>query len=234
MVIYIFFCLLFQYETSLSDLCQLWNRIYEKIQYGTVDRKIAGKALRMVTKEIHKMANVPPDSVSYFPVEGYGLEDVGGHGNGFVPRQYDFLHGNVHRGHPAHDIFILDRNQDCRDDKTGKSVRILAMTGGIVVGKKTDWTSGDDLRGGNYLMIFQPGSMRYYYYAHNDSVLVDIGQIVKAGTPVATVGRTGRSAYSAKSPTHLHLMVLQLTEEKTHPYNYYEELKKSVFTKKPG
>jgi peptidoglycan LD-endopeptidase LytH len=233
LVIHILVFFLLPIEMNLNDLCQLWNKIYEKIQYGTVDRRIAGKALRTIITEIHAKVHVPADTDMYFPVEGYGLQDVGGQGSGFIPRQYNFLHGNVHRGHPAHDIFIQDRDMDAKDDKTKQHTRVLAMTGGIVIGRKTDWTPGDTLRGGNYLMIYNPNLFRYYYYAHNDSILVDIGQIVKAGDPVATVGRTGRTASLAKSPTHLHLMVLQLSAEKTEPYNYYDELKKSVFTQRP-
>lgn len=230
MILSVFICVLFQFEVAVNDLCHLWNRIYQRIQYGTVDRKIAGKALRILIQQIHKRIEVPADSALYFPLEGYGLQDVGDQGKGFVRRQYNFLHGNVHRGHPAHDIFIIDRNYDALDDRTGKPVKVLAMSGGIVIGKKTDWSENDDLRGGNYLMIYNPVMSRYYYYAHNDSILVNIGDIVKAGTPVATVGRTGRNATKSKSPTHLHLMVLQLTQDKTEPYNYYEDLKKSVLT----
>ncbi len=222
--------LLMQYDLNLYDLCGLWNQVYRKIQYGTVDRKMAGKALQKIINEIHDRVSLPADSVFYFPVEGYGLPDVGGGGKGFIPRKYNFLHGNVHRGHPAHDIFIKDRDMDCLDDATKKPVRILAMAGGIVVGMKTDWAVGDSLRSGNFVMIYNPPLRRYYYYAHNDSVFINIGDFVTAGTPIATVGRTGRSANMTRSPTHLHLMVLKVTPEKSEPYNYYDELKKSVFT----
>lgn len=231
-MILIFLWLWIQIPFSLNDLCEAWNRIYHQVQYGTVDRKLAGRALRELTRQIHDLAEIPKDSVFYFPVEGYGLADVGRDGKGFIPRRYNFLHGNAHRGHPAHDIFIKDRNSDGLDDDTGKPVRVLAMDGGIVLSLKTDWSHGDSLRGGNFILIYNPHRRRYYYYAHNDSIYASVGAVVKAGDPIATIGRTGRSAYRKDSPTHLHLMVLQLSDQKYEPYDFYPELKKSKLTRK--
>jgi len=90
------------------------------------------------------------------------------------------------------------------------------------------------LRGGNYLMIFNPNLNRYYYYAHNQNLLVNVGDIVKARTRIAIVGRTGKNASPARSQTHLHLMVLQLTDDRGEPYNYYDELVKSVKVTSPS
>ncbi|MBL7959478.1 M23 family metallopeptidase [bacterium] len=219
----IFFLYLFQNPYPV-ELCSQWNALYEKIQYGSVDRKENGKVLRHIVKEIRELVTVPKDSVFYFPIEGYNVASVGGNGSGFIERKYNFLHGNAHRGHPAHDIFIHDTDQNGLDDNTGKPAYVLAMTDGIVLGAKTNWTENDTLRGGNYLMLYNPNLDRYYYYAHNNQILVQVGDIVRAGTRIATVGRTGRNASPKRSPTHLHLMVLQITDEKGKPYNYYQEL----------
>lgn len=217
------FLLILQNPTS-EELCRQWNALYEKIQYGTVDRKENGKILRGIVKQLREAIIVPQDSIFYFPIEGYDQGSVGGNGSGFIERSYSFLQGNAHRGHPAHDIFIHDVNQDELDDHTGKPAYVIAMTDGIVIGAKTDWTEQDTLRGGNYLMLYNPNLDRYYYYAHNGRILVKVGDIIRAGTRIATVGRTGRNAFPKRSPTHLHLMVLQITDEKGKPYNYYQEL----------
>jgi len=222
-------------DSTVRMLCEHWNVLYERMQYGSVDRPAAGRVLRYISGYLRKNINVPQDSNFYFPVENYGLPDVGGKkGDGFVRRRYNFLHGNSHRGHPAHDIFVHDDDQDGMDDRTKKPVYVIAMTDGIVVGAKTDWVAQDTLRGGNYLMIFNPNLNRYYYYAHNQNLLVNVGDIVKAGTRIAIVGRTGKNASPARSQTHLHLMVLQLTDDRGEPYNYYDELVKSVKVTSPS
>jgi len=219
----LFFLYLFQNPYPV-ELCNKWNTLYEKIQYGSVDRKENGKVLRQIVKQLRELVTVPQDSVFYFPIEGYNVASVGGNGSGFIERSYRFLDGNAHRGHPAHDIFIHDADQNGLDDNTGKPAYVIAMTDGIVLGAKTNWTEQDSLRGGNYLMLYNPNLDRYYYYAHSNQILVQVGDMVRAGTRIATVGRTGRNAFPKRSPTHLHLMVLQITDEKGKPYNYYQEL----------
>ncbi|MCB0832249.1 MAG: M23 family metallopeptidase [Bacteroidetes bacterium] len=212
-------------------LCQEWNDTYRGIQYRTVDRREAGKMLRLLTRQLKELIPAPEDTSLYFPLEGYDISSVGGNGSGYIERQYNFSHGNVHRGHPAHDIFIHDTNQDMVDDRTGKPAHVLAMAGGIVVAAKTDWAKNDSLRGGNYIMIYDPLRDRYYYYAHNNTVLVKIGDIVPPGFRIATVGRSGRNASPARSSTHVHVMVIQLTDDRGKPINYYEELKSAKTTK---
>jgi len=118
------------------ELCNQWNSLYEKMQYGSVDRKEKGKVLRQIVKQLRELITVQQDSSFYFPIEGYDVASVGGNGSGFIERTYNFLHGNAHRGHPAHDIFIHDTNQDGMDDNTGKAAYIIAMTDGIVLGAK--------------------------------------------------------------------------------------------------
>lgn len=210
-------------------LCRDWNDLYNDMLRGNVERFEAGKILRQIVRAIKEQTVVPPEPDYYFPIEGYGIEDVGGtKGDGYVPNRYNFLQGNNHSGHPAHDIFIWDDNQDCLDDGTKKPVHVLAMTEGIVLAVRNDWTSEDTLRGGNYIMIYNPNLDRYYYYAHSREVLVRVGDIIHAGQRISTVGRTGRNAAQRRSQTHLHLMVLQITDEKGKPVNFYNELKRAI------
>jgi murein DD-endopeptidase MepM/ murein hydrolase activator NlpD len=164
-----------------------------------------------------------------FPLRGYNSAAIGGkNGSGYIAGCYSFFDGNKHGGHPAHDIFIQDANQDCIDDKTGKDVEVLSCTGGIVVATETTWQPGSIQRGGNYIMIYAPAERRFLYYAHNKTLLVKPGDIVTAGQAIATVGRSGANAAKKRSPTHLHFMVLKLdAEDYPRPENSYDMLKKA-------
>jgi murein DD-endopeptidase MepM/ murein hydrolase activator NlpD len=145
-----------------------------------------------------------------FPVAGYGLSDADM--KGYVDEGYDFFSGIRHADHPAVDIFIFDRNHDCLDDRTKKPVDVLSMSPGIVVSVYTGWEPGNALRGGNSIYIYDPVSKGLFYYAHQASVMVSVGEIVKPGDIIGTVGRTGVHAYAKRSPTHLHVMYLKYPE----------------------
>jgi len=163
-----------------------------------------------------------------FPLRGYGPQAIGGgRSHGYAPRGYDWFDGNRHGGHPSLDIFIRDGNHDDRDDRTGVYVQVLSVTGGIVVARETGWKPGSRLRGGNYLWIYDPTSDALVYYAHNRSVLAEIGQIVKPGDPIALVGRTGLNAYRRRSPTHLHLTYLEWKTGSFAPRTIYRQLLES-------
>lgn len=146
-----------------------------------------------------------------FPVKNYSIKQVGGKlNNGYIAKGYDFFDGNKHKGHPARDIFIYDKNQDCLDDNSKLPVHIVSASSGIVISSENDWTQDSNLRGGKYIWIYEPNENMLYYYAHNDSIFVKIGQIVNAGDKIANMGRTGLNAYKKRSPTHLHFMCLKL------------------------
>lgn len=165
-----------------------------------------------------------------FPVEGYGTGDIGGGGTGYITGEYDYFKKGA-KGfiHPAHDIFVRDRNQDNLDDRTGKPVYILSVNDGIVITVNTGWTPQSTLKGGNYIYIYDPYMDAMVYYAHNDSVFVKPGDLVKRGDKIATMGRTGLNAYPKRSPTHLHFMTLKIDNGYPKPYNPLPELKDSEF-----
>ena len=164
-----------------------------------------------------------------FPVEGYSSKAIGGtHGEGYIPNGYDYFDGNKHGGHPAQDVFIYDKNQDCKDDRTEKFVNVRSASNGIVVALEKDWDSASSLRGGKYIWIYAPNDNALFYYAHNHEVFVNAGQIISAGDTIATVGRTGLNAFKQRSPTHLHFMKLALDDEfYPKPVNTYQELLKA-------
>lgn len=171
-----------------------------------------------------------------FPVAGYSAAAIEKSRNhGFVPNGYDFFSGNRHGGHPAYDIFIRDRNQDRRDDRTRKAVQIVSMTGGVVVALENQWSQGSRLRGGKYIWIYDPANNLLLYYAHNDELFVEPGTIVKPGDLLATMGRSGRNAAKRRSPTHLHFSALRLNGGQLRPVPFYHELQRALqVSNQPG
>ena len=163
-----------------------------------------------------------------FPVAGYSaaaIEKRGSHG--FVASGYDFFNGNRHGGHPAYDIFIRDRNQDSRDDRTGKAVQVVSMTGGVVVALEKQWKQGSRLRGGRYIWVYDPANDLLIYYAHNEELFVEPGMLVKPGDLLATMGRSGLNAAKRRSPTHLHFSVLRLVDGQPLPLPVYNVLQRA-------
>lgn len=163
-----------------------------------------------------------------FPLKGYNSSAIGGtHGNGYFDKGYHYLDGNKHGAHPAHDIFIDDKNQDCIDDRTGKPVDVLSVDDGWVIACCNEWESNSNMRGGKFIWIYHPKADVFTYYAHNNNIFVKPGSYVTQGQKIAEVGRTGYNAYKKRSPTHLHFSEFKLVDGIPVPYNPYEQLKKA-------
>ncbi|MDD2541392.1 MAG: M23 family metallopeptidase [Desulfuromonadaceae bacterium] len=239
----ILFCLLLAYSTafaapspaatSMDALCANYNKLNTMIRDSRISKVAARLKLSVQLSEIRTeyyqkggKNYVPSEWV--FPLAGYDARaiDKGKH-HGFIPYGYDFFSGNRHGGHPAYDIFIRDRNQDCRDDQSGNEVEVLSMTGGIVVALDKKWQAGSGLRGGNYIWIFDPTNELLVYYAHNEELFVEPGTIVKPGDLLATVGRSGFNAAKRRSPTHLHFSVLRVRDGQPVPLDVYRELQQT-------
>lgn len=170
-----------------------------------------------------------PSSAWVFPLQGYTSKAIGGiNGNGYISSGYNYFDGNKHGGHPAHDIFINDKNQDDLDDKTKSPVNVLSVSGGVVISMETKWDTASPLKGGKYIWIYDPSSNSLFYYAHNSRVFVSLGQIVQPGELLANVGRTGFNAFKKRSPTHLHFMRLVFDKDYyPKPVNTYNDLLKA-------
>lgn len=203
-----------------------WDGLEKMIRDGTVDKVTAKKRIVSLHRTLKKQyGEIGKDAEYRFPVLGYGPDSIGGvRGSGFRPKEYDFYDGNRHGGHPAHDIFIKDENQDTLDDDTGKPVGIAAYAGGVVLAVNTEWEYPSDIRSGKYVWIFTPALDRYCYYVHLGSISVKPGDIVAAGQAIGTLGRTGKNAYPRRSPTHLHFSCLTFNYGKMTPYNTYKDL----------
>ena len=217
---------------SQMDPASEWNLLYLKIRDGDISKEKAQeklKELEVSLKDFYlKTTNRKQDDRLCFPLKGYGPSAIGGKGgSGYQAQGYDFFDGNRHKGHPAHDIFIRDTNQDGLDDITMKPVEVISASSGIVVSVNLNWEPSSPIRGGNYIWIFEPVKSRYYYYAHLNVILVKVGQVVSKGERIGTVGRTGVNAYPKRSPTHLHFTVHQSIDGYPKPMNPYSELTKA-------
>lgn len=220
-------------NNNLAAACASYDELNRRIRDG----KIAVAAARIefaqrlsdVRKEYYRRGGRDYAATEWvFPLAGHDLRSIGGGRNhGFVPGGYDFFNGNRHGGHPALDIFIRDRNQDSRDDRTGQPVRVLSLTGGVVVALEREWETSSSLRGGKYIWIYDPANDLLVYYAHNEQLQVQLGQIVEPGQPLATVGRSGLNAAKRRSPTHLHFSVLRLVSGQPQPLNVYSDLQRA-------
>lgn len=210
-----------------------WNQIVDRVRDTTYKKNQAIDSLRNFFDELNDFIrkNYPmvyDRSVWVFPVKGYTSSAIGGtNGSGYVVGDFDFFVQNSGI-HPAHDIFINDRNQDNIDDKTGKPVEILSMSGGIVIETRTNWgPEMMNIKGGNIVYVYDNYSDGLFYYAHLDKVFVKVGDFVTPGQVLGTMGRTGKNAYPSRSPTHLHIMYLKNLDGDLVPQDIYKDLLKA-------
>lgn len=213
-----------------------WNELQAVIRDGTIGRDASRKGIVRLGGMLRESASREDiRSPFHFPVKGYGPDSIGGTGgSGFRPAGYDFYDGNRHGGHPAHDLFILDQDGDGLDSATGKEAEIVSFSDGIVVGVNPSWQYPSGIRGGVYIWMYDPADNRYYYYAHLAQALVSPGARVRAGDTIALLGRTGKNAWSKRSPTHLHFMCLSFDEGRMTPHDTYQELLDSVVVTREG
>jgi murein DD-endopeptidase MepM/ murein hydrolase activator NlpD len=206
-----------------------WHLLYLKIRDSEISKEEALTKLKSLepllkNHNIKSPKGKPEDRLG-FPLKGYGPSAIGGKGgSGYQPEGYDFFDGNRHKGHPGHDIFIRDKNQDGLDDVTGKPVEVISVSPGIVVSVNLNWEASSPIRGGNYIWVYDPIKSRYYYYAHLNEIFVSVGQIIAKADRLGTLGRTGVKAYPKRSPTHLHFVVHHSVAGYPKPINPYSEL----------
>lgn len=218
----------------LASACKSFNTLNTRIRDNRIDSTSARIELKRLLAEVREEyyragGRTYPKSAWVFPLEGYDVRAIsGGRQHGYTARGYDFYSGNRHGGHPSYDIFIRDRNQDSLDDRSGKPVKVRSLTGGVVVALEQEWEPGSRLRGGKYLWIYDPASELLVYYAHNGELSVKLGEIVGPGDVLATVGRSGYNAAKWRSPTHLHLTVVQVSDGRVSPLAVYEDLRRSA------
>jgi murein DD-endopeptidase MepM/ murein hydrolase activator NlpD len=222
-----------QAGVTLVELCNEFNGLNSAIRDNRIGKPLAKERVRSVLAKIrseYRASGGKEHGVEewVFPLQGYGPRAIGGvRGNGYRRGGYDYFDGNRHTGHPSHDIFIRDSKQRSLDDATGKPVSVLSVSGGVVVAAEKEWAVSSRLRGGKYLWIYDPAADALFYYAHNSTLLVTVGDLVSPGDVIACVGRSGLNAHKRRSPTHLHFTCLSLSEGVPVPVNIYRELVRS-------
>ena len=217
-------------SNNLQTLCKEFNILNTQIRDNTINKISAQTEYKRLISLIKTAYNENKGkyytkSDWIFPLQGYNANSIGGkNGNGYISGSYNYFDGNKHTGHPAQDIFIIDRNQDCLDDKTGQPVNVLSVTGGVVIATENSWKSESKLRGGIYAWVFNVTDNSILYYAHMKEVFVKPGDMIKPGDIIGTVGRTGLNAFAKRSPTHLHFGLLILKDNLPKAQNVYTDL----------
>ena len=210
--------------------CREFDRLNSLVRDGNIPKETARAEipglLRLIREWYHQAGGTSSTRADWvFPLKGYMVTAVGGgRTHGYLPKGYSYYDGNRHGGHPSLDIFIRDRNRDDRDDQTVEYVAVLAVSGGIVVARETEWQEGSKLRGGKYLWVYDPSTDHLFYYAHLRETVVSVGSIIMPGDTLGFVGRTGLNAHKKRSPTHLHLTCLTTTTSSLLPENIYPDL----------
>lgn len=212
-----------------GDVFADWDALEKRIRDNLLPKAEARRLLVRLHARLREAAGSggKPDR-PVFPVRGARLGDVGGkNGSGFDARGFDYYDGTRHHAHPAHDIFIPDRDFDARDDRTGRPVEVLAFNGGVVAALNGSWDEGSHVRGGIYTWVYDPSRDRLCVYAHLSVLAVKLGQRLEAGAVVGWVGRTGKNAHPRRSPTHLHFSCYAFDEGRMTPVDTWEELRRA-------
>lgn len=217
------------YAQDIKSICKNINELNNTVLEGHISKTSAKEQFKALMATLDKLVNHHNADHSWvFPLQGYRAGAIGGvRGNGYSDKGYNYFDGNKHAAHPAHDIFIRDKNQDGLDDKTQQPVNVLAMADGVVLACCNKWDNNSALRGGRYIWIYHPQLNMISYYAHNRAIFVVPGDMVKQAQKIAEVGRTGFNAFKKRSPTHLHFGTYRLQAGLPVPFNGYIELTKA-------
>jgi murein DD-endopeptidase MepM/ murein hydrolase activator NlpD len=154
-------------------------------QAKTAEKTIAKTAQKPETAPAKSKASLPGSKKLIWPVEGN------------IYSTFNATRGR--RKHGAIDIV------------TEKGVPIAAAADGIV---SVASNGGKGFSGYGKIVILDHGKGLYTLYAHCDKLLVKMGQRVKAGEYIATVGRTGRA-----TTNHCHFEV-RISGKKYDPLAY--------------
>lgn len=228
--------LLFFYHNSIAqknyDASEKWNELDKKIVNADIDKDNAVELMQEYNDDLRiyykTRVNILPTREEWvFPLKNFTSIHFRDYGNDYKVLGYDYFQGSNTKGHPAHDIMILDSNKDLMDDSTKAPVDVVSMSGGIVVATDTTWAAGSLLRGGRYVKIFDVVNDGLFYYSHLSEVNVRAGDVVSPGDKIGEVGRTGRKAILAPGRTHLHVGYLRFEDDYPVPEDIITDLRKS-------
>jgi murein DD-endopeptidase MepM/ murein hydrolase activator NlpD len=215
---------------SQQTVYELWHKTDMLIRDNRIDKDKAIDSINLyVQLTMNELKSTGVKSTKkadwVYPLSDWTWNSYRTNGKDYKSERFDYFQGGEYKGHPAHDIFILDKDSNGVEDSTGRKVKAVSMVNGVVISLHNEWKTGDKLRSGNYVKIFDPGTKAIFYYSHLDTVFVNVGDVVKAGDAVAYVGRTGRKAIHGK--THLHIAYYKIDEGYPKPVDIIEELYKA-------
>ncbi|MEO6693912.1 MAG: M23 family metallopeptidase [Ignavibacteria bacterium] len=209
-----------------------WDALDDKIINSTIDEDEAIELMYsyepLLKKYFYKNNGITVARQNWvFPLKNFTSIYYREKGNDYREDKYDYFQGSNTKGHPAHDIMILDSNKDLFDDITLSPVDVVSMSSGVVVATDSTWEPGSLLRGGKYVKIFDVNNNGLFYYSHLSNVNVRPGDIVNAGDKIGEVGRTGRKAIAPSGKTHLHVAFLRFEEGYPIPEDIIDDLRRS-------
>lgn len=224
--------LLSQNSFSQPNICDKWDILDSLITNAMIEEDEAIVLMKEYEPELRKYFRQKKGMMTSrsswaFPLANYTSIYYRENGNDYRDEKYDYFQGSNTKGHPAHDIMILDSNKDLLDDVTLKPVDVVTMSGGIVVATDSTWKPGSLLRGGMYVKIYDVTNSGYFYYSHLSQVNVKPGDIVSPGDKIGEVGRTGRKAILKPGKTHLHVAFLKSVDGYPMPEDIILDLRKS-------
>ncbi|MFN3782440.1 MAG: M23 family metallopeptidase [Spirosomataceae bacterium] len=217
-----------------------FEKLLVQIQREEITPEAASKEFAALFRALH-LLSPPLDSTARseyewaFPLINKNYSAIGGGGRGFRPMGFNLFNHRVRGSHPAHDIFIYDRNHDDKEDGSGAYVPVISMGDGLVIATEKHWNDSLQTYGGNYVWMYDFQTGGVWYYAHLREVYVEKSQVVKKGMSLGLVGRTGKNAAAARSDTHLHLMYLEIDDQGAPiPINTYNLLKEAKTWREPA
>jgi len=203
-----------------------WDALDKLIRDRKVPKHDAIDSIRkFVTSTVDLDLQYTPRNQWLFPLSGCTQVTYRQNGNDYRDSKFDYFQGGEFKGHPAHDIFILDADSNGIEDAANQKVKAVAMVSGVIISVYSGWRHGDFLRSGNYVKLFDPATQGIFYYSHLDSIFVTVGQFVTAGESIAYIGRTGRKAIRGR--THLHLAYYKIEDGYPRPVDIIEDLREA-------
>jgi murein DD-endopeptidase MepM/ murein hydrolase activator NlpD len=102
---------------------------------------------------------------------------------------------------------------------------VSSVSRGVVVLADRGWSREDffstaSRKGGNAVIVFDPGRNRFYRYCHLSAVNVSAGQFVAAGESIGSVGHTGLNASQAGHGRHLHFEANEYVDGRVRALDY--------------
>lgn len=226
-ILFIFALFAIETFTFSQSVFERWHKTDQLIRDRKIDEDAAMDSIMLYVKlgkKEFKTYGIPGTKRSdwVFPMKDFTWYSYRSDGKDYKDEFFSYFQGGEFKGHPAHDIFIIDKDTNSIEDSTGRHVPAVAMVTGIVLSTYSTWFRADYLRSGNYIKLFDPESEAIFYYSHLDSVFVKPGDLVKAGDEIGYIGRTGRKAIYGK--THIHIAYYKIEDGDPIPEDIINDL----------